>query len=113
MRDFFVDQLGFVVGTQVGTGPAFVTLDRDGQTVMLNCRWSFGFRKKGWAVYFWTDDIEELFRDITSRGTTTKNGIVTKDYGCREFAVVAPDGREIVFGQILGDLPSIAFNTLP
>lgn len=103
MRDFFVDQLGFVVGTEVGTGPTFVTLDRDGQTVMLYCRWSFGFRKSGWAVYFWTDDIEALFGDIASRGTTTKNGIVTKDYGCREFVITAPDGREIVFGQNSSD----------
>ncbi len=80
-----------------------MTLDRDGQTVMLNCRRSFGFRKCGWAVYFWTDDIEALLRDITSRGTKTKNGLVTKDYECREFVVTAPDGREIVFGQNSSD----------
>lgn len=103
-RDFLVNGLGFVVGTEVGSGPAFVTLDRDGQTVMPNCRLSFGLRKSWWAVYFWTNDIEALFGDITSRGTKTKHDLVSKEYGCREFVVVtAPDGRELVVGEALSD----------
>ncbi|MGI9523943.1 MAG: hypothetical protein ACR2PG_20100 [Hyphomicrobiaceae bacterium] len=69
MRDFFVERLGFEVGIEVGTSPNFVTLDRDGQTIMLACRWSFGFRQGGWAA----------------------------------FVAVAPDGREIMFGQILAE----------
>lgn len=93
MRDFFVNDLGFMFGTEVGSGPTFVTLDRDGQAVMLNCSWSFGIRTRGWAVYFWTDDIAELFNELTSRGTEIKGSPVTKDYGCREFVVLAPDGR--------------------
>ena len=101
MRDFFVDQLGFTVGTEVGSGPKFVTLDRDGQTIMLNCRFSFGFRKRDWAAYFWTDDVSGLFDEVRSRGAEIKSGLVNKDYGCREFVVIAPDGREIVFGQLL------------
>ena len=101
MRDFFVDKLGFRVGTEVGAGPSFVTLDRDGQTIMLDCRWSFGFRKAGWAAYFWTDDIEMLFEEVSGRGALLKGSLVTKDYGCREFVALAPDGREIVFGQVL------------
>jgi len=101
MRNFFVDQLGFEVGTSVGRGPDFVTLDRDGQTIMLTCRSSFGFRQSGWAAYFWTGDVDALFDEIKSRGAETKGGLVTKDYGCREFVAIAPDGREIVFGQIL------------
>ncbi len=101
MRDFFVDQLGFTVGTEVGSGPKFVTLARDGQTIMLNCRFTFGFRKRDWAAYFWTDDVSGLFDEVRLRGAEIKSGLVTKDYGCREFVVIAPDGREIVFGQLL------------
>lgn len=101
MRDFFVDQLGFVVGTEVGARPNFVTLDRDGQTVMLACKCLFGFRKTGWAVYFWVDDIESLFAEFENRGTTLKGKIVNKRYGCRELAAIAPDGREIVFGELV------------
>ncbi len=101
MRDFFVNQLGFMVGTEIGSGPKFVTLDKDGQTIMLDCRSSFGFRKHGWAVYFWVDDVTTFFEEIKSRKTPIKSDLVTKDYGCREFVVIAPDGREIVFGELL------------
>lgn len=103
MRDFFVDDLGFSIGTEVGRCPDFVTLDRDGQTVMLACRHLFGFRQGGWSAYFWTDDVDALFDEIKARGTQTKGGLVTKDYGCREFVAIAPDGREIVFGQVLSE----------
>ncbi|MEL6103791.1 MAG: glyoxalase superfamily protein [Pseudomonadota bacterium] len=99
MRDFFVDRLGFHVGSEVGNGPSFVTLDRDGQTVMLACKRHFGFRKSGWAAYFWVDDIESLLSEFEARGAIIKGGIVEKEYGCREIVAIAPDGREIVFGE--------------
>lgn len=99
MRDFFVDRLGFEIGTEVGNGPSFVTLDRDGQTIMLACSRSLGFRKRGWAAYFWVVDIERLLIEFKSRGTILKGQIADKDYGCREIVAVAPDGREIVFGE--------------
>ncbi|MEL6828235.1 MAG: VOC family protein [Pseudomonadota bacterium] len=99
MRDFFVDRLGFRVGSEVGNGPSFVTLDRDDHTVMLACERQFGFRKSGWAVYFWVDDIESLLSEFEARGAIIKGGIVEKSYGCREIVAVAPDGREIVFGE--------------
>ena len=99
MRDFFVERLGFEIGAEVGDGPKFVTLDRDGQTIMLECRRSFGFRKRGWAAYFWVDDIQKLREEFEQRGAKLKGQIVDKPYGCREVVVIAPDGREIVFGQ--------------
>jgi len=99
MRDFFVERLGFEIGAEVGDGPKFVTLDRDGQTIMLECRRSFGFRKHGWAAYFWVYDIEKLREEFEHRGAKLKGQIVDKPYGCREIVAIAPDGREIVFGQ--------------
>lgn len=100
MRDFFVDRLGFAIGSEVGNGPSFVTLDRDGQTIMLACRRLLGYRKRGWAAYFWVDDIEGLLVEFENRGTKLKGQIVNKAYGCREIVAVAPDGREIVFGEL-------------
>ncbi len=99
MRDFFVVRLGFHVGSEVGNGPSFVTLDRDVQTVMLACKRHFGFRKSGWAAYVWVDGIERLLSEFETRGARIKGGIVEKEYGCREIVAVAPDGREIVFGE--------------
>ena len=71
MRDFFVDRLGFEIGTEVGNGPSFVTLDRDGQTIMLACSRSLGFRKRGWAAYFWVVDIEMLDLEAENRADGT------------------------------------------
>lgn len=103
MRDFFVEKLGFVVGTEAGVGPLFVTLDRDGQTVMLECKPALVRPKKSWAVYFWVNDIGAFHDELVSRGAPLKSGIVHKDYGCRETVAIAPDGRQIVFGQIIDD----------
>ncbi len=100
MRDFFVDRLGFKIGTEIGAGPSFVTLDRDGQTIMLECKWHFGFRKAGWAVYFWVKDIDALLAEFETKGTKLKGQITNKPYGCREIVAIAPDGREIVFGEM-------------
>lgn len=103
MRTFFVDKLGFEVGTEVNSAgnkrPQFVTLDRDGQTLMLSCR-LFSWPAKDWASYFWVDDIDALQRELISRETPLKGGVTDKPYGCREPVAVAPDGREIVFGQL-------------
>lgn len=101
MRDFFVEKLGFTVGTQAGDGPIFVTLDRDGQTIMLECQPALLGPKKTWAAYFWVTDVDALHAEFVARSATIKGGIVDKDYGCRETVVIAPDGREIVFGQRL------------
>ena len=103
MRDFFVETLGFTVDTEAGKGPAFVTLDRDGQTVMLECRPVFFAAKKTWTIYFWVDDIEAAYAEFTGRDAVLKGPIVDKFYGCREIAVIAPDGRVIVFGQLGAD----------
>lgn len=87
MRDFFVEKLGFVVGTEIGNGPVFVTLDRDGQTIMLHCTTIFNRAQKTWAAYFWVCDIDEFYAELIGRNTPLKGGIVDKEYGCREIVV--------------------------
>lgn len=100
MRDFFVSGLGFTVGTETGDGPAFITLDRDDQTIMLSCTPSSWRRpRRDWAAYFWVDDVSALLTELEVRGAPLKGGITEKPYGCLEIVAVAPDGREVVFGQ--------------
>ena len=103
MRDFFVAKLGFTVGTESGDGPLFVMLNRDGQTIMLSCTSTFGRATKGWATYFWVNNIRAIQAEFKSRGTPLKGDITDKPYGCREIVALAPDGREIVFGEQVGD----------
>lgn len=103
MINFFVNQLGFTVGTKAGDGPWFATLDRDGQTIMLNCIPDpLNLRRvKGWAAYFWVGDIETIYSEFVANEANLKGQIVEKPYGCKEVVAIAPDGREIVFGQLL------------
>lgn len=95
----FVDQLGFAVDTVLGKQPAFAMLKRDEMVIMLVCRPAIPWPHKGWAAYFWVDDIEAMYAELVDRGAPIKVGPHDREYGCREIEVKTPDGREIVFGQ--------------
>ena len=70
---------------------------------MLNCKPALLnlFRKKGWAAYFWVGNIEALHNEFVANKTNLKGSVVEKPYGCKEIVAIAPDGREIVFGQLV------------
>ena len=72
--DFFVDQLGFQVDTVLGKPPSFAMLCRDENTVMLACRSSIPWVHKGWAIYFWVDDVHAFTTEIEQRGVQLKWG---------------------------------------
>lgn len=99
MIDFFSDLLGFQVDTVLGKQPAFAMLSRDDNFIMLACRSSIPWPHKGWAIYFWVDDVDSFAVEIQGRGARLKCGPTVKEYGCREIEVMTPDGRDIVFGQ--------------
>lgn len=101
MIDFFADRLGFEVDTVLGKQPAFAMLCRDKNTVMLACRPSIPWPHKGWAIYFWVDDVDAITSEIEQRGAQLKCGPTMKDYGCKEIEIMTPDGRDIVFGQVV------------
>jgi len=101
MIDFFVQRLGFRIDTVVGKQPAFAMLCRDGNTVMLACRPSIPWPHKGWAIYFWVDDVDALAKEINQQGAQLKSGPTMKNYGCKEVEIMTPDGRDIVFGQVV------------
>lgn len=86
MIEFLVDRLGFQIDTVLRNPLAFAMLCRDENTVMLACRPSILWPHKGWAIYFWVDDVDAITTAV-------------KDYGCKEIEVTTPDGRDIVFGQ--------------
>ena len=101
MIDFFVKQLGFRVDTVVGKQPAFAMLCRDENTVMLSCRSAFPWPHKGWAIYFWVDNVDALELEFKQQGAELKSGPTMKEYGCREIEIITPDGRDIVFGEVV------------
>jgi predicted enzyme related to lactoylglutathione lyase len=101
MIDFFVEQLRFRVDTVVGKQPAFAMLCRDENTVMLACRPAIPWPHKGWAIYFWVDNVDAFTLEVEQLGAQIKCGPAMKDYGCKEVEIMTPDGRVIVFGQVV------------
>ena len=52
-----------------------------------------------WDVYFWVDDVEELYREFQGRGAKIDYELCDQPYGCREFGTQDIDGHDIGFGQ--------------
>ena len=98
MLAFFTGPLGFDAHTQLGEGPQFAMLKRDGKEVFLTCAKPFEPPQSEWAIYFWVDDVAAMHADVTAKGG--KPGPLTKKpYDMTEFEIAAPDGRIITFGQ--------------
>ena len=76
-------------------------VSKDDITIMLACKPIFPWPHKGWAVYIWVDDVEALSAEFKARQLALKCGPTVKEYGCKEVEVLMPDGRAIVFGQII------------
>ena len=98
---FFTEKLGFIVDIAVGKKPRFAMLYRDDITVMLACKPMIPWPHKGWAVYIWVDDVDALATEFEYSRVEIKCGPALKEYGCKEIEVLTPDGRGIVFGQIV------------
>ena len=102
------DAMGFSFDRFYGDPPSFVILGRDGLHVMLKSasdhsaivpRWrvSHGL----WDMYFWVDDVEQLFREFRERGAKIDYEPCDQPYGCREFGTQDIDGHDIGFGQVV------------
>jgi catechol 2,3-dioxygenase-like lactoylglutathione lyase family enzyme len=52
-------------------------------------------------VYFWVDDVDDLYAELTERGAELVHGPVAQGYGLREFRVRDPDGYILAFGRRL------------
>lgn len=98
---FFTEKLGFRVDTAIGKEPRFAMLCRDGITVMLACKPMIPWPHKGWAIYIWVDDVDALAAELETNRVVLKNSPIVKQYGCKEIEVLMPDGRGIVFGQVV------------
>ena len=54
-----------------------------------------------WHAYLYTDDAAGLYDEVRSKGAEIWHPLADKPWGWREFAVVTPEGRRIVFGQAI------------
>jgi len=97
-RVFYVDGLGFTVDWEHRFEPGlpvFAQLTRDGLSLFLTEH--TGDCQPGGAAYFVVDDVEGLYREITSRGITPTEPPGETEWGAREMTVVDPDGNKLRF----------------
>lgn len=103
---YWRDRLGFHYPRFWGEPPAFCMPARDGLIVMLSQapadheivpHWRVVHQM--WNVYFWVDDVDALFEELSARGAKIDYGLGIKPYGVKEFGVQDLDGHDIAFGQ--------------
>src|ERR1700761_1014124 len=105
---YYRDVLGFSIGQLYNSPPSFTIIRRDGLFVMLRQVTDHSqiiprrtVSPGLWDVYFWVDDVEALFKAFTASGASIDYPPCDQFYGCRDFAVLDPDGHSIGFGQII------------
>jgi len=106
---YWRDAAGFANVRAWGEPPGFAILERDGLHLMLKAVPEgtdvvpHGRLQPGmWDAYFWIDDADALHADLAARGAMIAYPPCDQFYGCREFALLDPDGHEVGFGQAVG-----------
>lgn len=102
--------LGFTATYIAGEPAEFAICTRDGQSLMFRrvndpSRIRPNEAQGGtWDVFFWVEDVDGLYAELTARGATVAYAPVNQAaYQMREFAVRDPNGYVLGFGQ---DLPT-------
>ena len=108
--DYYREKLGFTYDRFWGDPPNFCMPRRDGHIVMLSQTDDpkqivphYKIVPNMWNVYFWVDNVEAVYEELSSRGATIDYDLCVKEYGVREFGVQDLDGYDIAFGQDLTD----------
>jgi catechol 2,3-dioxygenase-like lactoylglutathione lyase family enzyme len=107
---YYRDRLGFRHERFWGEPPSFCMPVRDGHVVMLSqvddpqhIVPHYRVVPNMWNVYFWVDDVEAMYAELTEREAKIDYHLDIKPYGVKEFGVQDLDGYDIAFGQDLGE----------
>jgi len=104
--NWYKDKLGFSILKMYGTGAAFI--ERDGFVIMLQGthepsriipNWKMADKTSN--IYFWTDDVETLYKEFIASGATIDFTLYATPWGTKEFGINDPDEYDITFGQVL------------
>ncbi len=98
--DFYINQLGFQVDWQ---GENWCFLFRDKFYLMLGeCKDAIPPKELGDHQYFAyvdTDNINDLYEEVSSKDIEITSEISDKPWGQREFGIKTIDGHRIMFGM--------------
>ena len=102
---YYQSVLGFQCEYSAGDPPEFALYSRSGSGVMLRRVPELHLispnEKQGgtWDVFFWVDNVEGLYEELTHAGATAVYPPTVQPYGMKEFAVRDPNGYVLGFGQ--------------
>ena len=98
IRDMLVEQLGFVVTGSAGNPPSWASLARDSVELMLVAA-SAPAHPRDWAAYVHVTGVDALYEEFERNGARFKGPPENQPYRSRDFDVILPDGRSLVFGE--------------
>jgi len=103
--DYFQNCVGFKCELY-NDPPSFGICERDAIRIMLaQCgnptppHWRVV--DKMWNAYFWVDDADTLYQELSAKGATIDYTLYNTPWGTREFGIQDLDDHDIAFGQIL------------
>ena len=100
---FYCNALGFTLLSswrpdESRDDPRYMTLARDGAQLHVH---SFQSGTVGAAAYVFVDDVDSLYRELTSRGVAVSGPPIDQTWGTREIVVRDADRNVVTFGQRL------------
>ena len=106
--DYYRDAPGFEVELYDQIPDHYGYAQRDGCHIHLACFGGVSARPNSEVVppdmfdaYFWTDDVDKLYAELTERGADIVHGPIDQGYGLREFRARDPDRHILAFGRPL------------
>jgi catechol 2,3-dioxygenase-like lactoylglutathione lyase family enzyme len=99
--DYFRNALGFRIEFTHGEPASYAGVERDNVTVHLQAARDSKRKVGHSAVYVFVADVDELHRELQSRGARIANGPRDYPYGMRDFDVHDLDGNALCFGMEL------------
>jgi catechol 2,3-dioxygenase-like lactoylglutathione lyase family enzyme len=97
---WFTDVLGFAVDFTWGTPTTYAAVERDDAEVHLLL--DDGVASPG-RVTVTLDGVDAYYEGLVARGADITVPLADRAYGLRDFAVRAPDGHLLTFGESLVD----------
>ena len=100
--DYYKEKLGF---TTDWAYDGWHQLRRSSLVVMLGeCtddRSAFETRNHSYFAYVQVEGVDEMFKELVTKGVKINNALGSKPWGMREFGIITVDGHRIMFGQQL------------
>ena len=100
---YYMDILGFQKDPIQAAGWSFLTRDRF-RVMLGECvdeRPAGDLGNHSYFAYWNVEGVDELYRELVSRGAIVSSPPTNKPWGLREFGLSTPDGHRIVCGEVI------------